>query len=101
MLTISVVNLKGALSNLMPPGAMSNMKPKSGGADHCVSGARIPSIQSPITNMKNVTFTVEHDVPIVPILDLEEIQDHGIRCETLYKSAPRLSAAMKTNLLAS
>lgn len=40
MLIISVVSLKGALSNLIPPGAMSKMKPKSKGLQHRESSQR-------------------------------------------------------------
>lgn len=91
MLTISVVSLKGALSNLIPPGAMSKMKPKSGDRARCLENERRPSGRfTMLTDVEDVSLTVKHDVSIVSIFDLQDIEDDGVGRKTLHECASSL-----------
>lgn len=38
-----------------------------------------------LTDMNNMTISVDHDIAIVPILDLQDITSYRIRSHGLYK----------------
>jgi hypothetical protein len=37
-----------------------------------------------------MALLIKHDVSIVPILDLKDVENHRVGCEALDKSAPSL-----------
>lgn len=37
--------------------------------------------------MNNVSLTVDHDVTIVSVFDLQQVAEHTVSCHTLYKVA--------------
>jgi len=46
--------------------------------------------ESLLTNMHNVSVLVDHDVAVVPVLDLEQEAEHGVRRHRGDEGAPRI-----------
>ena len=48
------------------------------------------SVNNKLTNVNYVTFAVEHDVAIVPVLDLKQEADNAVGCHANDEVVPRL-----------
>lgn len=48
-----------------------------------------------LTNMNDVSCSIQHDIAIVPVLDLQQEAHQGIRCHGLYKVGPCLLESVR------
>lgn len=84
MSNISCESLKSGSKPKFPPGLLSRRKPKS---KHFSGLHNAEECRKEQTNMNDVSNTIDHDISIVSVFDLQQITEHTISSHTSYKVA--------------
>ncbi len=94
IITISSVSLMSGSQPRFPPGELSNMKPKSDTHTHTLETHRTSAEQRfpvrRLTDVDEVAMSVQHDVSIVSVLDLQQEQQQTVRSHATDEVIPRL-----------